>query len=43
VKTDILQKNTEALLVTSRETGLPVNAEKPSPCFISSMQEENKI
>jgi hypothetical protein len=43
VKTDILQKKTEALLVTSKEIGLRVNAGKPSisPCFISSMKEEN--
>jgi len=43
VKTDILQNNTQALLVNSREIGLRVNAEKPSPCFISNMQEENKM
>jgi len=42
VKTDTLQKHTEVLLVTSKETGLQVNAEKSSinPCFISSTQEE---
>jgi hypothetical protein len=37
------KKNTESLLVASKEVGLGINAEKLSicPCFINRIQEEN--